>query len=110
MLQVKFRVGLRLSFWANLFSTAVGVPIGTCLNPIPLMLIKEESSGIASDLLFPVALLLPLYVLSVLAEVCVARRLVEPSMRRKAWRWSWLANGVTYALILAGLLTLVFYG
>jgi hypothetical protein len=110
ILQIKFRVGLRLSFWANLISTAVGVPTGTCLNPIPLLLSKGENSGIASDLLFPLALLLPLYFLSVLAEAWTVRRLVEPSIRKSIWKWSLLANGVTYALILAGLLTLVFYG
>jgi hypothetical protein len=107
VLRVRFGEGLRLSFWANLFSTVLGVPIGTCLNPIPFMLAGGENSGIAGDLVFSAALLLPLYILSVLAEAWVVRRLVDGSTRKKVWRWAWLANGVTYALISAGLLALI---
>src|SRR5262249_40553701 len=102
ILRVRFRTGVCLSFWANLFSTAVGVPIGTCVDPIPLMLIGAHSSGLSGDLLFFGTMLLQLYFLSVLTDAWAVRRLVDESVRKKVWQWAWLANGVTYALISAG--------
>src|SRR5439155_925762 len=67
---------------------------------------ESDTSSVASGLLFFVSLLLPLYLLSVVAEAWVARRLVDESHRQKAWRWAWLANLVTYALISAALMAL----
>jgi hypothetical protein len=37
------------------------------------------------------------------------RRLVGESSRPKVWRWEWLATGVTYARISAGLMATTFY-
>ncbi len=80
---VRFDTAVWLSFWANLLSTVVGVSIGTCLNPLPLTFIREsDTSGFASDLVFPVSLLLPLYLLSVAAEAWVARRFLDESHRQ----------------------------
>jgi hypothetical protein len=109
ILGVMFGSGMRLAFWANLWSTALSVPIGTCFNPIPLMLLRGENSGVAGDLVFFASLILPLYALSVIAEYWVVRRLIDQSLRKKAWRWAWLANGVTYSLIAAGLLTIILH-
>ena len=106
---VSYGAGLRLAFWANLWSTALGVPIGTCFNPIPLMIPREENGGLAGDLLFFASLVLPLYFVSVIAEYWVVRRLIDQPRGRKIWRWAWLANGVTYSLIAAGLLALIVY-
>ncbi len=109
VLGVTFLRGLWLSFVANLLSTAIGVPIGTCLNPLPLMFIGgfAEASSHVSKLTFLASLLIPLYLLSVLAEGWAAGRLVDRSLRKRVWRWSWLANGVTYGFISAGLMTLM---
>jgi hypothetical protein len=106
VLGVSYRAGVWLSFWANLFSTLLGVPIGTCFNPVPLMFIDLDNPSWASGLLFFVSLLLPLYLLSVVTEAWVARRFVDASQRPNVWRWSWLANLVTYALISAGLIVI----
>ena len=40
----RFGSAFWLSCWANLLSTVVGVPIGTCFNPLPLRLIRESES------------------------------------------------------------------
>jgi len=107
VLKLSIRASLWLSLWANLLSTALGVPIGTCLNPIPLIFLLEFGTKSAAGIwLFLASLLLTLYLLSVVAEAWVARRLVDESRRQKAWRWAWLANLVTYALISAGLIAL----
>jgi hypothetical protein len=107
VLGVSFRVGVWLSFWANLLSTVLGVPIGTCFNPVPLMFIGEsDTSNTASGLLFWVSLLLPLYLLSVVAEAWVVRRLVDERHRQKARRWALLGNLLTHALISPGLMAL----
>jgi hypothetical protein len=70
------------------------------------MFVGGEESGLASDLLFIASLMFPLYSLSVLVEGWTARHLVDQSCRRRAWRWAWLANGLTYGLILAGMVAL----
>jgi hypothetical protein len=59
------------------------------------MFLGGETSSLASELLVLTSRLLPLYLLSVLAEAWAVRRLVDESRRQKAWRWAWLANGVT---------------
>jgi len=110
MLELSAGAGFRLSWCANLLSTALGVPLATCFNPLPVIFLRSgegETSSLALGLLFLASLLLPLHLLSVLSEACVARRLVDVSRRRRVWRWAWLANSVTYALISAGLLALV---
>jgi hypothetical protein len=61
VLGVTYGAALWLSFRANLLSTALGIPIGTCFSPIPLMLIGDETSSLASALLFLTSLLLALY-------------------------------------------------
>ncbi len=106
---VRFSQGVWLSFLANLVSTVIGVPIGTCANPFPLMMIAHGGgNGLASQLSFFATLLPPLYLVSVLTEGWVARRyLAEPIERQKAWRWAWLANLVTYGLISVGLLAML---
>src|SRR5437870_2145184 len=51
VLGVSYRVGVWLSFWANLLSTVLGVPIGTCFNPVPFMFVGEsDTSSVASGL------------------------------------------------------------
>jgi hypothetical protein len=109
---IRFGQGVWLSFWANLLSTAVALPIGSCANPFPLILMTHEGGrDFASGLLFFATLLLPLYLVSVITEGWVARRyLADPIERDKAWRWAWLANLVTYGLISTGLLALVLIG
>jgi hypothetical protein len=108
VLEVKFLRGLWLSFLANLLSTAIGIPIGTCLNPLPLVFLGDfaNSTGLASSILFLASLFGPLYLLAVLAEGWVARRFVDRSRRKQAWRWAWIANGATYGFIVAVLLGL----
>jgi hypothetical protein len=84
---IRFRQGVWLSLWANLLSTAIGVPIGTCANPFPLMLMTTAQgvNGPASVFVFFATLLLPLYLVSVLTEAWVARRyLVDPIEQQKA--------------------------
>lgn len=104
---IRFDEGLRLSVWANILSTVVGVPIGTCGNPVPLMFVKEsDTASFASALLFFGTLLVPLYFLSVITEAWVARRILDQSHRQKAWRWAWLANLATYSIVSAGLVVL----
>jgi hypothetical protein len=97
---------MSLSFRANVLSTLVGVPLATCLNPVPMWLVELKASGIASvalDLLFLASLTLPLYFVSVVTEAFVARRFLDKDHRRYAWRWAWLANLASYAVIPAGL-------
>ena len=65
-------------------------------------------SQFASDLLLVASLVLPLYPLSVLAEGWTVRRILDESHRHNAWRWAWLANGVTYGLIWEGLTAFAF--
>jgi hypothetical protein len=96
--------GFWVSLWANMLSTLVGVPIGTCFNPVPLMFMWGSTpKGIASQLLFWTSLLFPLYLVSVIVEAWVAWRFLDESHGQKAWRWAWLGNLATYALISAGL-------
>src|SRR5262245_35034049 len=52
------------------------------------------------------SLLLSLYFLSVVTEAWAIRRFLDESRRQKAWRWAWLANGVTYGLIATSLAAL----
>jgi hypothetical protein len=106
---IRFTQGLWLSFLANLLSTAIGVPIGTCANPFPLMFIAHaEGDHPASALSFFASLLVPLYLVSVITEAWVARSyLVDSVQQQKAWRWAWLANLATYGLISAGLLAIL---
>jgi hypothetical protein len=106
ILGITYGAGLRVSFWANLFSTLLGVPIGSCVNPL-LYMGHLGRSPIESDLLFMVSLLLPLYFLSVLSEGWLVRRIVDEPLKSKAWRWAWVANGVTYALIAELLLCMI---
>jgi hypothetical protein len=97
---IRFREGVWLSVWANILSTVVGVPIGTCGNPIPQMFVREADTGnLASALLFFGTLLLPLYFLSVMTEAWVARRLLDQTHRQKAWRSAWIATIATYPAI-----------
>jgi hypothetical protein len=109
---VRFSQGIWLSFLANLVSTAIGVPIGTCANPFPLMMIaRGGGNGLMSELSLFASLLPPLYLVSVITEGWVARRyLGDPDQRQKTWRWAWLANLATYSLISLGLLAILFIG
>jgi hypothetical protein len=109
---VRFAQGVWLSFLANLVSTAIGVPIGTCANPFPLMMIAHgKGNGLVSELSLFASLLPPLYLVSVITEGWVAcRYLGDPTQRQKAWRWAWLANLATYGLISFGLLAIVLIG
>jgi hypothetical protein len=87
----------RMATVANLFSTLIGVPVGTCLNPLPLL-------GYAEKLWFLPAMALPLYGVSVVSESLVACQFMEPNVpRRMAWRWAIVANAVSYLFILAAL-------
>ena len=104
---VRFGEAMWLSLGANIISTVVGIPIGTCCNPVPLMFISESDTGsFASALLFFGTLLLPLYFLSVITEAWAARSILDQSHRQKAWRWAWLANLATYTFVSAGLVVL----
>jgi hypothetical protein len=109
-LRIPFGEGIRISFWANLLSTLVGLPIGTCFNPVPLVLARRWDYGAAPDLVLLVSLPLSLYLVSVVAEAWVARRLLDESHRQRAWRWAWLANLATYTLIWGGLAALAMTG
>jgi hypothetical protein len=109
VLGVTYGHGLGLSFGANLLSTALGVPIGTCFNPIPLLLILHDPPNPTIELLIMPSLLLPLYFLSVVTEAWAIRRFLDESRRQKAWRCAWLANGVTYGLIATGLTAFSLY-
>jgi hypothetical protein len=106
---IRFGQAVLLSFCANLVSTLLGVPVGTCANPFPLMSItRGEGKDLASGLMFLATLLLPLYLVSVITEGWVAGRyLADPNEQQKAWRWAWLANLATYGLISVGLLAFV---
>jgi hypothetical protein len=86
-----------MSTVANLFSTLIGVPVGTCLNPLPLL-------GYAEKWWILPAMALPLYGVSVVSEALVAGQFMEPNVpRRMVWRWALVANAVSYLLILAAL-------
>lgn len=110
VLRVKAVEAVRLSLAANLLSTAAGVPIGSCLISLPLILIGGNHVGdqtsLASELLFWASQVIPLYFVSVLTEGWLVRRIADKAVRPKVWRWAWLANGLTYALISAGLIVL----
>jgi hypothetical protein len=87
----------RMATVANLFSTLIGVPVGTCLNPLPLL-------GHAQGWWFLPAMALPLYGVSVVCEALVANQFMEPNApRRMVWRWALVANAVSYLLILVAL-------
>jgi hypothetical protein len=94
----------RMTTVANLFSTLIGVPVGTCLNPLPLL-------GYAQGWRFLPAIVLPLYGVSVLSEAIVADKFMEQGVsRRPLWRWALVANAVSYLLILAALAVLFWSG
>jgi hypothetical protein len=86
---------LRMATVANLFSTLVGVPVGTCLNPVALLGPVDEWWSLP-------AVVLPLYGVSVVSEVYVADKFMELHVpRRPAWRWALIGNAVSYLLIFA---------
>jgi hypothetical protein len=94
------RRALHMAGVANLVSTLIGVPIGTCLNPLLLMRGLNPAGSL-------VALVAPLYFTSVLCEGFVADKFVDLYVsRRPVWRWALLANGASYLLVLAVLLVL----
>jgi hypothetical protein len=101
---IRYSEGLRISIWANLLSTLVGVPVATCFNPIPVMITGRWAYGAGPDFLLLVSLPLLLYLSAVLTEGWLARRLLEESHRQKAWRWAWLANLATHAIFWAALI------
>jgi hypothetical protein len=100
VLGFSFGRAFRLASVANLLSTLVGVPVGTCLNPLPLL-------GYAGSWWFLPAIVLPLYGVSVASEAFVADKFMELYVsRRPVWRWALIANAVSYLLILATLVIL----
>lgn len=86
---------LRMAGAANLLSTLVGVPVGTCLNPFLLM------TGFSARWLL-LMLVLPLYGVSVACEAFVADKFLELDVSRcPIWRWALVANGISYLIIVA---------
>jgi hypothetical protein len=98
-LGLRYGAGLRMSGAANLISTLFGVPLATCA--IPYDWFAGRSFLAACVILFA-----PLFAVSVASEALIARRFLEDSRRRLAWRWAVAANGLTYVLILAALASL----
>ena len=93
---------LTMASAANLLSTLVGVPIGSCLIPLPLL------SYIESWWFLP-TMVLSLYGLSVVSEAFVADKFMDLYVsRRPVWRWALIANAISYLLILAALAALRF--
>jgi hypothetical protein len=111
---------------ANLVSTLVGIPV-TWGILVFLQLITGAGAGwgletplqkvlavtVQSPWLIPyegdldwmvpaaaAVLCVPFFFMSVWCENVVARGLVEKSLRPNVWQWAWLANSLSYGLIL----------
>jgi hypothetical protein len=54
------------------------------------------------------SLCVPFYFVSVLSEAFAARWIVGSSQPRDIWRWAWVANGLSY-LVLMGCLGIRLY-
>jgi hypothetical protein len=105
---------LGLAVHANLVSTALGLP---AVWGLPALGGFQDLflGGIARSYGVPVSdghytrlalasaalLCLPCYLASVGSEYWVARRAVEAPLRRRAWRWAWTANTLSYVLVFA---------
>jgi hypothetical protein len=92
------------AFWmslvANFISTLVGLPIGSCLNPLPLL-------GLFNRWFYLPGIVISLYGVSVVCEALVAGKFEDLYVsRRSVWRWSLFANATSYGLIFTVLLAL----
>lgn len=97
----RYGQSLRMAAVANFFSTLVGVPIGSCLVPLPFL-------SYLGRWWFPPAMVIGLYGLSVVSEAFVADQFREPDAPRlPLWRWALIANALSYLLILAALAVLL---
>ncbi len=130
-----FLHGLKLSAAANVVSTIIGIPLtwyllalaeneflawfapSTSENATLVALTLGSPWLMPMDLdrdlpwMIPAAglsLCVPFYFISVLCEALAARRLVGWSQRGDVWRWAWIANALSY-LLLVGCLGIRLY-
>jgi hypothetical protein len=127
VLKSGFDNALGLSFFANLASTLVGIPVTWFL----LAMVVAEGAQVwtppdtaagriaevtlGSPWLLPreahpdhfawmvpaagLTLCIPFFFMSVVCEGLIARLLLGPTRRKEAWRWAWLANAASYVII-----------
>jgi hypothetical protein len=123
-----FLQGLKLSAAANLASTVLGIPLtwyllalvehqllswfprSTSENPSLLAVTIGSPWLMPMDLdrdlpwMVPAAgisLCVPFFFVSVVSEGLAARWILEWSQPRTAWRWAWIANSLSYLLLVA---------
>jgi hypothetical protein len=129
LLKISWKRSLTMSGAANLVSTIVGIPVTWIL----LVVLEMVSGGgraygldtlwkrvyavtvqspwlipydVGSDWMVPSAaavLCVPFFFMSVAVEAFCATKFTKD--KPLAWRWSWMANGITYVCIVIGLLT-----
>jgi hypothetical protein len=132
LLNIGWKKGLVMVGVANLASTLVGIPatwgllaacqmalggggvIGLQTTWTRILSVTLQSPWLIPyehDLpwMIPTAaavLCVPFFFMSVLSEYLCARFFVSPNIRPMLWRWSWIANGVTYGCIVIGLISI----
>jgi hypothetical protein len=130
-----FLQGLKLSAAANLASTILGIPLtwyllalveNRLLSWFPPSTSESTSIlsvTIGSPWLMPMdlerdlpwmvpaaglSLCVPFFFVSVVIEGLAARLILRSSPPRNAWRWAWIANSLSYLLLVACLGTRLF--